>query len=141
VHASPGTAGGYRLGAGGALPPLLLDDEEAVAVAGGHAALSWEAPGVMLGDTMLDATRPAGRLSYAQSPMQLTGLRRRRPPEETTMPEHTMPGWTGWLALRRERLCAWRQELGEHHGPSALRVGLLGTVAARGYGPAVGGNA
>jgi len=40
VHASPGTAGGYRLGAGGALPPLLLDDEEAVAVAGGHAALS-----------------------------------------------------------------------------------------------------
>ncbi|MBY8878560.1 helix-turn-helix transcriptional regulator [Actinacidiphila acidipaludis] len=33
VHASPGTAGGYRLGAGAALPPLLLDDEEAVAVA------------------------------------------------------------------------------------------------------------
>jgi len=35
VHASPGTAGGYRLGAGGALPPLLLSDEEAVAVAVG----------------------------------------------------------------------------------------------------------
>jgi predicted DNA-binding transcriptional regulator YafY len=33
VHARPGVAGGYRLGAGGALPPLLLDDEEAVAVA------------------------------------------------------------------------------------------------------------
>jgi predicted DNA-binding transcriptional regulator YafY len=33
VHASPGVAGGYRLGAGAALPPLLLDDEEAVAVA------------------------------------------------------------------------------------------------------------
>ncbi|HEU5331393.1 MAG TPA: YafY family protein [Actinocrinis sp.] len=33
VHASTGTAGGYRLGAGAALPPLLLDDEEAVAVA------------------------------------------------------------------------------------------------------------
>ncbi|MEV6280841.1 WYL domain-containing protein [Nocardia sp. NPDC051832] len=32
VHASQGTAG-YRLGAGAALPPLLLDDEEAVAVA------------------------------------------------------------------------------------------------------------
>jgi predicted DNA-binding transcriptional regulator YafY len=32
VHASPGVAGGYRLGAGSALPPLLLDDEEAVAV-------------------------------------------------------------------------------------------------------------
>lgn len=33
VHATPGRAGGYRLGAGAALPPLLLDDEEAVAVA------------------------------------------------------------------------------------------------------------
>jgi predicted DNA-binding transcriptional regulator YafY len=33
VHASPGTAGGYRLGAGTSLPPLLLDDDEAVAIA------------------------------------------------------------------------------------------------------------
>lgn len=33
VHSTTGTAGGYRLGAGGTLPPLLLDDEEAVAVA------------------------------------------------------------------------------------------------------------
>ncbi|MFE2541056.1 helix-turn-helix transcriptional regulator [Actinacidiphila glaucinigra] len=33
VHATPGTAGGYRLGAGAALPPLLLDDDEAIAVA------------------------------------------------------------------------------------------------------------
>jgi predicted DNA-binding transcriptional regulator YafY len=32
VHASAGVGGGYRLGAGAALPPLLLDDEEAVAV-------------------------------------------------------------------------------------------------------------
>ena len=35
VLASPGVGGGYRLGAGAALPPLLLDDEEAVAVAVG----------------------------------------------------------------------------------------------------------
>lgn len=33
VEAAPGVAGGYRLGAGTALPPLLLDDDEAVAVA------------------------------------------------------------------------------------------------------------
>lgn len=32
IHASMGPAGGYRLGAGTSLPPLLLDDEEAVAV-------------------------------------------------------------------------------------------------------------
>lgn len=35
VHSSRGTAGGYQLGAGAQLPPLLLDDEEAVAVAVG----------------------------------------------------------------------------------------------------------
>ncbi|MFB6521016.1 helix-turn-helix transcriptional regulator [Streptomyces sp. NPDC056401] len=33
VESVTGTAGGYRLGVGAALPPLLLDDEEAVAVA------------------------------------------------------------------------------------------------------------
>src|SRR5689334_1590967 len=35
VHATRGAVGGYRLGAGAALPPLLLDDDEAVAVAVG----------------------------------------------------------------------------------------------------------
>ena len=33
VHSTSGTAGGYQLGAGANLPPLLLDDDEAVAVA------------------------------------------------------------------------------------------------------------
>ncbi|TDE09471.1 helix-turn-helix transcriptional regulator [Jiangella asiatica] len=35
VQAAPGATGGYRLGAGAELPPLLLDDDEAVAVAVG----------------------------------------------------------------------------------------------------------
>lgn len=35
VHSTSGAAGGYQLGAGATLPPLLLDDEEAVAVAVG----------------------------------------------------------------------------------------------------------
>src|SRR2546421_5495027 len=35
VEASPGVAGGYRLRPGWALPPLLLEDDEAVAVAVG----------------------------------------------------------------------------------------------------------
>jgi predicted DNA-binding transcriptional regulator YafY len=33
VHSTAGVAGGYQLGAGATLPPLLLDDDEAVAVA------------------------------------------------------------------------------------------------------------
>src|ERR1700676_5729647 len=50
VHASRGHGGGYQLGAGGSLPPLLLDPDEAVAVvvclrlaAGGSVARSGEA--------------------------------------------------------------------------------------------------
>src|SRR5579862_7887715 len=35
IEAAPGVAGGYRLGTGGELPPLLLEDSEAVAVAVG----------------------------------------------------------------------------------------------------------
>src|SRR5438874_1899925 len=35
VQSTLGAGGGYRLGAGAALPPLLLDDDEAVAVAVG----------------------------------------------------------------------------------------------------------
>ncbi len=33
VHATRGAVGGYRLGQGATMPPLLLDDDEAVAVA------------------------------------------------------------------------------------------------------------
>jgi predicted DNA-binding transcriptional regulator YafY len=35
VDSTSGTAGGYRLGPGGKLPPLLIDDDEAVAIAVG----------------------------------------------------------------------------------------------------------
>src|SRR5687767_12955257 len=35
IDATPGPGGGYRLGSGSALPPLVLDDDEAVAVAVG----------------------------------------------------------------------------------------------------------
>ena len=38
VHSTTGVSGGYRLAPGSVLPPLLLDDEEAVAVAVGLAA-------------------------------------------------------------------------------------------------------
>jgi predicted DNA-binding transcriptional regulator YafY len=47
VDATPGAAGGYRLAAGAHLPPLLLDDEEAVAIAVGlRAAASASIEGI-----------------------------------------------------------------------------------------------
>jgi predicted DNA-binding transcriptional regulator YafY len=45
VDASRGSAGGYQLQAGAALPPLLLDDEEAVAIAVGLRAAAAGAVG------------------------------------------------------------------------------------------------
>jgi predicted DNA-binding transcriptional regulator YafY len=46
VDARPGVAGGYRLAAGTAMPPLLLDDDEAVAVAVGLGAVATRRLGV-----------------------------------------------------------------------------------------------
>jgi predicted DNA-binding transcriptional regulator YafY len=46
VDARPGVAGGYRLAAGTAMPPLLLDDDEAVAVAVGLSAVATRRLGV-----------------------------------------------------------------------------------------------
>jgi predicted DNA-binding transcriptional regulator YafY len=46
VHAASGVAGGYQLGAGAALPPLQLDDDEALAVS---LALSTAATGSISG--------------------------------------------------------------------------------------------
>jgi predicted DNA-binding transcriptional regulator YafY len=47
VQATPGVTGGYRLSPGTALPALLLDDDEAVAVAIGlHLATKGTVPGV-----------------------------------------------------------------------------------------------
>ena len=47
VHAVRGSAGGYQLQAGAAMPPLLLDDEEAVAIVVGlHAAANGMVAGI-----------------------------------------------------------------------------------------------
>lgn len=54
VEALAGPGGGYRLGAGGKLPPLLLDDDEALAVALGLRVATSTAVGGM-GDASLSA--------------------------------------------------------------------------------------
>jgi predicted DNA-binding transcriptional regulator YafY len=64
VHSRPGTGSGYRLGAGAALPPLLLDDDEAVAVGVGlRAAAAGTVTGIeetsLRALTKLEQTLPA----------------------------------------------------------------------------------
>src|SRR2546430_383458 len=75
VHATRGAVGGYRLGAGAALPPLLLDDEGAVAVAVG---LRSAAVGSLAG---LQGT-PLRSLAHPRR-VRATRLRRRGHPPPT----------------------------------------------------------
>lgn len=64
VHASQGVGGGYRLGAGKALPPLLLDDQEAIAtavslLAGAGGSVAGAADAALRALTKLDRVLPA----------------------------------------------------------------------------------
>ncbi|MBL1074257.1 YafY family transcriptional regulator [Nocardia sp. 2] len=64
VHASQGVGGGYQLGSGQDLPPLLLDDEEAIATAvsllvGAGGALTGAGDAALRALTKLDRVLPA----------------------------------------------------------------------------------
>jgi predicted DNA-binding transcriptional regulator YafY len=74
IRSTTGPAGGYRLGAGTALPPLLLDDEEAVAVAVGlRAAASGTVTGIE--ETSLRALAKLERTLPARLRTRLDALR------------------------------------------------------------------
>lgn len=80
-----GVAGGYRLGAGGKLPPLLLDDDEAIAVA---VSLRTAANGSITGiaDTAISALIKLERVLPARLRNQVAAL------HEAT---DALPGWSG----------------------------------------------
>ncbi|MCX5110939.1 YafY family transcriptional regulator [Streptomyces sp. NBC_00378] len=64
VHAAQGVGGGYRLGAGQELPPLLLDDQEAIATAvsllvGAGGAVTGAGDAALRALTKLDQVLPA----------------------------------------------------------------------------------
>jgi len=74
VDARPGVAGGYRLGTGAALPPLLLDDEEAVAVAIGlRSAASGSVAGIE--ETSVRALAKLQQMLPARLRRQVSALR------------------------------------------------------------------
>ncbi len=70
VEAMAGPGGGYRLGAGGKMPPLLLDDDEALAVAVGLRVAATTAVGG-LEDASLSAL---GKLEHVLPPRLRTRL-------------------------------------------------------------------
>ena len=74
VHAAPGIAGGYRLGAGTSLPPLLLDDEEAVAVAVGLRAAGQSGGIAGIEETTLRALSKLEQVLPAHLHRRLTAL-------------------------------------------------------------------
>src|ERR687886_515351 len=74
VDAAPGVAGGYRLGAGTSLPPLLLDDEEAVAVAVGLRAAGSSGGIAGIEETSLRALAKLDQVLPAHLHRRLTAL-------------------------------------------------------------------
>jgi predicted DNA-binding transcriptional regulator YafY len=86
VNATKGPDGGYRLDAGAELPPLLFDDEQAVAVA--VALRTGAIPGAEEGALRALATirqvMPA-RLRARLDALEVTTVRRRAPSDEATV--------------------------------------------------------
>jgi len=114
VNATQGVGGGYRLGAGRALPPLLLDDEEAVAVA---VSLRLAAGGTVAGASDA-AVRTLAKLDQVMPP-RLRG--EVRAIQDAT---DTLPGVAaevdGEVLLRLARAC--RDQVRVRFGYAGLRT-------------------
>ena len=74
IHASPGVAGGYQLGAGAQLPPLLLDDDEALAVALGLSAVT-ASPVAGIGEASVRALTKLEQVLPSRLRPRFAGLR------------------------------------------------------------------
>jgi predicted DNA-binding transcriptional regulator YafY len=119
VAATPGPTGGYRLGAGATLPPLLLDDEEAVAVAVGLRS----AAGGSVGGIEETSVRALAKLEHVLP----TRLRRRIttlahavvqvPGTGPTVPAEVL---TAVATAARDRL-RLRFDYADHHGTTSRR--------------------
>ncbi|MEV4479147.1 helix-turn-helix transcriptional regulator [Micromonospora coxensis] len=119
VHAARGTAG-YRLGAGAVLPPLLLDDEEAVAVAIGlRTAAASAVTGIE--ETALRALAKLERVLPSRLRHRVTAVQqatvRAAHPGPTVDPDVLTA--ISDACHRRERL---RFDYTDHHGDRSTRL-------------------
>ncbi|MCC3761846.1 WYL domain-containing protein [Glycomyces sp. TRM65418] len=106
VHATRGGAGGYRLAAGAKLPPLLLDDEEAVAVA---VSLRSAALGTVAG--LQDTARRALSKLEQVLPPRLRGPVRAIEAATVTIPDRDTPTVTPAALAALATACRDRQSL------------------------------
>ncbi|MEU5551213.1 YafY family protein [Micromonospora sp. NPDC047793] len=119
VHATQGT-GGYRLGAGAALPPLLLDDDEAVAVTIGlRTATASAVSGI--GETALRALHKVEQVLPSRLRHRVSGLHRAtvraESPGPTVSPDVLVA--VSDACHRREGL---RFDYTSHHGDRSRRT-------------------
>jgi predicted DNA-binding transcriptional regulator YafY len=119
VHATFGAHGGYRLGAGAALPPLLLDDDEAVAVAVG---LRTAAGGTVTGieETSLRALAKLEQVLPSRLRHRVAALQAYTLPIFGTGPTVTADVLTAIAGACRDRQ-RLRFEYRDHDGTSSVR--------------------
>ncbi len=114
VSASPGVAGGYRLGSGSRLPPLLLDDEEAMAVtlglilAASH-GLSDTATSSMRAFSKVVALLPARLRPRLES---LAGATLDAPIRSPSVATHTLPPIAAAIHAREQLRFSYRDASG-----------------------------
>lgn len=120
IHASPGIAGGYQLGSGAQLPPLLLDDDEALAVALGLSAVS-ASPVSGLGEASVRALTKLEQVLPGRLRPKFAGLRtavtRMAAPSAPVNPE-VLTALS--LAITERRVVVFRYA--RHDGESSRRV-------------------
>ncbi|HET6860623.1 MAG TPA: WYL domain-containing protein [Streptomyces sp.] len=122
VDANRGSAGGYRLAAGAAMPPLLLDDEEAVAVT---VALRTVAQGAMAGmeETSLQALAKLEQVLPARLRRRVRALQTYTVPVPAYQPQ---PPVDGDLLMTLTASCRDHERLRfdylDHSGTASRRV-------------------
>ncbi|WP_028280794.1 YafY family protein [Arthrobacter sp. H5] len=120
IHASPGIAGGYQLGAGAQLPPLLLDDDEALAVAIGLSAVT-ASPVSGLGEASVRALTKLEQVLPGRLRPKFSGLRTavtRMAAVSTPVNPEVLTALSA--AITERRTVVFRYE--RHDGESSRRV-------------------
>lgn len=120
INASPGVAGGYQLGAGAQLPPLLLDDDEALAVAIGLTAVT-ASPVSGVGEASVRALTKLEQVLPPRLRPRFSGLRSavtRMAAASTPVNPEVLTAFSA--AITERRCVAFRYD--RHDGESSRRI-------------------